>query len=47
MTKPEMLDDFLCSRGAASFDQDKIAGRGDLIQQFCGFRCRVYNGSLL
>jgi hypothetical protein len=47
MRKPEMLDDFFGSRGAASFDQDKIARRGDLLQQFCGFLGGVYNGRFL
>jgi hypothetical protein len=37
MTKPELLDDFLCARSPASLDQHEISGRGDLTQKFGGF----------
>jgi hypothetical protein len=37
MTKPELLDDFLCPRSPASLDQNEISGRGDLTQKFGGF----------
>ena len=37
MTKPEVLDDFLCPRSPASLDQNEISDRGDLTQNFGGF----------
>jgi hypothetical protein len=47
MTSREMLDHFLRSRGAAAFDQDKIARHNDVIQKLCGFGCRADDGCIL